>query len=123
VIKLYKGNGILKTCKDYLKSYVSPWYITPGLAIGACGAACATAGYAIPELARRTFEGIQYVIQNFPNIDLYKSFEYTVQTFSQVSSESIKEGAKGFFQCFVGSIFVLKFLRNRIGKIFKGGGK
>jgi hypothetical protein len=117
----YKGNGILKTCKDYLKSYVSPWYVTPGLAIGAYGAACAIAGYAIPELAKRTFEGIQYVIQNFPNISLYKCFEYTFQTFSHVSCESMKEGAKGFFQFFVGSVFVMKLLSRKIGKALKRG--
>jgi hypothetical protein len=118
---MYEGKGILKTCKDYLKSYLTPWYIAPGLVVGAYGAACAVAGYSIPELAKSAFEGLQYFVRNFPNIDLYKSFECAFRTLSQISYESAREGAKGFFQFFVGSIFALKFMKNRLMKIFKKG--
>jgi hypothetical protein len=114
-----KSDGILRICKDYIKSYFSPQYIGVGAIAGAYGAACAAAGYAIPEIFKLSFEGMQYFVQNFPYIDFHKCFDYAINSFSTVSSQSIKEGLKGFAQFFVGSIFVVKLFWNRISKIFE----
>jgi hypothetical protein len=111
--------GVLKTIKDYLKSYVDPWYVGPAILTGLYGAACAVGGYAICEVGKRALEGLQYTIHHFPYIDLYKGFDYAIKSFSEISSQSFGEGIKGFIQFYVGSVFVMKFFRNIVGKLWR----
>jgi hypothetical protein len=112
-------DGILRKIKDYVKSYTSLPYIAVGFAggtvgfIGGFGYTLAVEGF--PQFVEFSYQGLNYLIQNFPQIDILECYQTISKAPTPIILESVKEGAKGFIEFGAGTIFAVKLLRNKIG--------